>query len=105
MIGVPGTAGFVSKWILVQAALEAGHPGIALWVLASSLLALIYVWKLVGLIYFRGAPERASEGEAPARIMIPAALLMGAVVYFGFFTERSAGIARQAAMQLLGGGG
>ena len=51
LIGVPGTAGFISKWVLVQAALEKGWWPVALLVVASSLLAVIYVWRVIETLY------------------------------------------------------
>ncbi len=52
LIGVPLTVGFVSKWYLVMALLEKGWWPIAVLVLISSLLALIYVWRIIEWIYF-----------------------------------------------------
>ena len=41
--------------------------------------------------------------EAPLGILVPMWLLVGATVFFGIFTGASAGVAEQAAVQLLGG--
>ncbi|MDP4993352.1 MAG: monovalent cation/H+ antiporter subunit D family protein, partial [Burkholderiaceae bacterium] len=43
LIGVPGTAGFISKWYLLLAALEQNLWWLAFLVVASSLLAIMYV--------------------------------------------------------------
>ena len=103
LIGVPLTAGFVSKWYLVLAALEAGAPQIAVMILLSSLLAVIYVWRVVEVAYFQEPPEGAPEiKEAPLSILIPTWVLAGATIYFGIFTEQTAAIARLAAKALLG---
>ena len=45
MIGVPGTVGFISKWYLVTGALERGLWWVAVLILLSSLLALVYIWR------------------------------------------------------------
>jgi multicomponent Na+:H+ antiporter subunit D len=102
LIGVPATSGFVSKWYLVLAALERGSPLIALAILASSLLAAVYVWRVIEVAYFQEPPEDAPRREATALILIPTWILIGASVYFGIFTDWSAGIAEIAAAQLLG---
>ena len=49
LIGVPGTAGFISKWYLITAALEQGSLGIALVavLVISSLMAVVYIWRIV----------------------------------------------------------
>ena len=104
LIGVPATAGFVSKWLLIEAALEQYSLPIALLVLLSSLLALVYVWRVVETAFFREPSERAREAsEAPLSMLIPTWLLLAATVYFGIYTAYSAGVARQAAGAVLGG--
>ena len=102
LIGVPGTAGFVSKWYLVQAALEAGRGGVALLILGSSLLAVVYVWRVVETAYFYAPPASESRAEAPLTLRVPTWILIGASLYFGLFTDWSAGVASQAAAGLLG---
>ena len=102
LIGVPGTAGFVSKWYLVLAALESGANLVAAAILVSSLLAAIYVWRVVEIAYFQEPPADAARAEAPASILVPAWILIGASIYFGLFTSWSARIAQLAAEQLLG---
>ncbi len=84
LIGVPGTAGFASKWALVVAAIGAGLWWVAAIVLASSLLALAYVWKFVEAAYLSAPPAGApARGEAPADVTVPALVLTAAVVAFG----------------------
>ena len=103
LIGVPLTAGFISKWYLLTAALEKGWWFVAALVLISSLLAVVYIWRVVEVAYFQSPPERHSEvTEAPLAMLIPTCVVIGAVLIFGLWTSLSAGIARQAAEVLLG---
>jgi multicomponent Na+:H+ antiporter subunit D len=102
LIGVPATAGFISKLYLIRAALEAGVWPVAALILLSSLLALVYVWRVVEVAYFRPAPEGVERREAPLSMLIPTWLLIGASVVFGVWTSYSAGIASRAAEALLG---
>lgn len=105
MIGVPLTVGFVSKWYLVVGALEAGLWPVAVLILASSLLALIYVWRVVEVAYFREPDVDAPEvSEAPISLLGPIWVLAGATVFFGIFTSLSVGTASAAARMLLGAG-
>jgi len=102
LIGVPGTVGFVSKWYLVLAALERGWSWLAVLVLVSSLLALVYVWRVVELCYFREpSPQLAQAREAPLSMLIPAWLLVAACIYFGLDTAATVGGASRAAQALL----
>lgn len=107
LIGVPLTVGFVSKWYLVLAALEQGMWPIAFLVLLGSLLAVMYVWKLVEAAYFQAPPEgeNARVQEAPLSLLIPAWILILANIYFGIDTSLTIGVAETAASSLLGLGG
>ena len=105
LIGIPGTAGFISKWYLIQAAIEQQHWLIVAVILFGSLLAVVYVWKLVEVMYFKPANEAdiPSVKEAPVLLLIPTWILVIANIYFGFATELTVGTAEQAAKLLLSG--
>lgn len=103
MIGVPLTCGFVSKWYLVSAALEQNSFVIAVLLLLSSLLAVVYVWRVVEVMYFQPPPEGMdTKEEAPLSMLVPTWLMIGATVFFGIQTDWTVGVARQAAEMLLG---
>jgi multicomponent Na+:H+ antiporter subunit D len=104
LIGVPLTAGFISKWYLVQAAIERDFWIAAAAILFGSLLAVIYVWRVVEVMYLRPAPEGAAGGqnEAPLSMLIPTWVLAAASIYFGVETSLNVGVARAAAQFLLG---
>jgi multicomponent Na+:H+ antiporter subunit D len=107
LIGVPLTVGFISKWYLVQAALEQDSWFLAAVVLVGSLLALVYIWRVVEVAYFQPAPEGNDEvtvEEAPLSMLVPTWVLIGASVYFGIDTSLTVGVARRAAAYLIGGG-
>ena len=102
LIGVPATAGFISKWYRVSAALEAGWWPVAVLVLMSSLLAVIYVWRVVEVAYFQEPPEGSEVKEAPLAMLVPTCLLISATIFFGLWGSLSSGMARAAAEMLLG---
>lgn len=105
LIGVPLTAGFVSKWYLILASLEKGLWVIALLVVASSLLALVYVFRVIESAYFRPAPADAPAAEAPLSLLVPAWVLVGGNVWFGIDTSIPVELSRRAAVSLMGFGG
>jgi multicomponent Na+:H+ antiporter subunit D len=105
LIGVPLTVGFISKWYLVLGAVEQGMWIVAFFVLVGSLLALIYVWKVVEAAYFREYIGDLSVREAPLSLLLPMWVLVLANVYFGIDASLTAGVAGEAARALLGGGG
>jgi multicomponent Na+:H+ antiporter subunit D len=113
LIGMPGTAGFISKWYLISAALEEGPVGVVLIVVivAGSLMALGYVWRVVEAAYFRPAVVSAGETASPSAntsneaapwLLTITWLVVAANVYFGLFPDIPLGLSADAAGLLLG---
>jgi len=103
LIGVPLTVGFISKWYLLLALIENGWWFAAVLVLFGSLLAIIYVWRIVEVAYFK---EPLDDGklveEAPLFFLLPIWVLIVANIYFGIDTRFSLQVAQEAAMSLFG---
>jgi len=104
LIGVPLTVGFISKWYLIQASLEKGSWMIAALIVCSSLLAVIYIWRVVEVAYFKQPVGRPKQGiaEAPVSMLVPLWIMTAASVYFGINATITANIADAAAKALLG---
>ena len=103
LIGVPLTVGFISKWYLVLAALERGWWPIAVLILFGSLIAIVYVWRVVEIAYFQPAKNRDSEiKEAPLGLLLPIWLLVAANVYFGIDTRLTLGVSEIVTVTLFG---
>ncbi len=107
LIGLPLTAGFIGKWYLVLAALERGWWPIAPLVVVSSILAFVYIWRVIEVAYLR---EPASGGsgeveEAPLTLLLPTWALALANIWFGIETSINAGGAFEAARGVLAGYG
>lgn len=103
LIGVPLTAGFISKWYLIVAAFERGWWWLALAVLLASLIAVVYVWKVIEAAWFRNLPAAHRDvREAPLSLLVPTWVLVAANLWFGVDTRFSAGLAARAAEWLLG---
>jgi len=108
LIGVPLTAGFISKWYLIQAVLEQGGLGIVLTVLilVSSLMAVVYIWKVVEVAYFREPVDgQAAAGvrEAPLPLLVVLWLLVFANFWFGIDPSLPISLAEQEAAGFFGG--
>ena len=104
IIGTPGTAGFISKWYLAVGALEKGWWWLVFLLVASSLLSVVYIGRVVEVTWFRPASKTAEAArEPPNALLIPSLLLVAATVYFGIETSLSAGLASKAADALLAG--
>ena len=105
LIGIPLTGGFISKWFLLAAALDAGLWWLAAIVVVGSLLAIIYVWRVVEAAYLREPPAgRAAVREAPLSMLLPTLALAFANLWFGVFTAFPIDASQRAAAGLLGAG-
>jgi len=103
LIGIPMTAGFISKWYLILAAFEKGWWYIAVLIVASSLIAIIYVWRVIESAYFREPPDDLTTvSEAPLSLLVPTWILVIGNVYFGIDTSLPVGLAELAAKSLMG---
>ncbi|MFP8875212.1 MAG: proton-conducting transporter membrane subunit, partial [Myxococcota bacterium] len=103
LVGVPGTVGFISKWYLVLGALERSSYWVAFLILVSSLLAAVYVWRVVEVMISEAPEEGGARADAPAPMLFPTWILIGATVFFGLHAEWSVSVASTAANQLFGG--
>ncbi len=87
LIGVPFTAGFVSKFNLVMAAIDRGWLWAAFIIVISSILALIYVGRMIMTAYFQDPPEIngqvVARHEAPLMMLIPLWVLALASLVIG----------------------
>ncbi len=75
LIGVPLTAGFVSKLQLATAAWERGYGWAVGVILFSSILALVYIGRILRVAYFETPPQingvEVLKNEAPLIMLIP----------------------------------
>lgn len=104
LIGVPGTSGFVSKWYLVLGTIEAGRGWLGFLIVASSVIAVLYVGRILEVIWFREPCQRSRDAaEAPVGLLAPTLALAGLTILFGLFASWPVGWSSKAATLLLGG--
>ncbi|WP_076539604.1 monovalent cation/H+ antiporter subunit D family protein [Shewanella sp. UCD-KL21] len=102
LIGVPLTVGFISKWYLLIASVEAGMWPVAVLILLGSLLAIVYIWRIVEMAYFRPPLPGREVKEAPWTFLAPIWVLVIANIYFGIDTRLSVQVAQTASQSLFG---
>jgi multicomponent Na+:H+ antiporter subunit D len=106
LIGIPGTAGFTSKWYLISASLEVGGAGGWLLIgviVIGSLMAVVYIWRVVEAAWFRVPQAEPTEvREAPALMLSVTWLAAAANVYFGLSPWLQTTLASSGARMLLG---
>lgn len=104
LIGTPGTAGFISKWYLAAGAFDKGWWQFVVLIVVSSLIALVYIGRFLEIAWLREpSPEILHASDPPLSILLPLLVLTAAIIYFGFDTQWTAGIAGTVAKALLGG--
>ncbi len=104
LIGVPGTAGFISKWHLIGAAMELGPPGLALVavILISSLMAVVYIWRIVEAACFGAAPADFPDVRVPPLLVTMIWVAAITNIVFGLVPDLPLELSRDAAASLLG---
>lgn len=103
LVGFPLTVGFISKWYLVVAALEQQSWWLVGILIVGSLLALIYIWRVVEVAYLKPAPAGcATRNEAPLSLLIPTWILIAGNIYFGIHTSLTVDVAESASTMLFG---
>jgi len=101
------TAGFISKFNLIAAMLERGWWIAAGLILFSSLMATIYIGRVIEVMLFRQPRTDSSPpggiSEAPAMMLIPLWGLIVLSIGFGIFGNETLSIATAGAEKLLAG--
>ena len=94
LMGVPGLAGFISKWNLASAAVESGNPvayfGIAC-LLLSALLTAIYMLTIVVRAFFPGKDfddSSIKEFKDPNwKMLLPLFVFVFFIIAFGLYSQ------------------
>ena len=77
LTGIPPTAGFTAKFVVILSAVRAGHVGLAVLAVACSVVSAFFYMRVAVLMYMNGPQE-----PAPARLPVAvfAALAVAALV-------------------------
>jgi len=106
MIGIPPTIGFMSKYYLVLGAVEAGQYLAAAVLLIGSLLAVVYIWRVIEIMYSGSHQEETlhTGAEAPLSMLVPVLILAASCLFLGIFVDVPLAIIEPAVTLLLGVG-
>ena len=85
LAGIPGTAGFVGKFLIFSAAVDAGHVWLAILGVLMSVVSVYYYLRVPVLMYMHDpAEETPRVGLDSGEILVLATCALG-VVYLGLF--------------------
>lgn len=79
LMGLPPSGGFLAKWQLLEAAWQLGAWHWVVVVLAGSLLAAAYVFRVVGLVYSRPTPAPSHQDKLAEGLCGSSALALALV--------------------------
>ncbi len=110
IIGVPATAGFITKWFILVGSLEAELYPVFIVLLVSTLLSAVYLLKIIRRAFFdpEAVPESAaavSPGQRRARaqpsldpswfLLLPLLLTAAATIVLGVYPTATLELARE----------
>ena len=109
IVGLPPTAGFVTKWHLVVGALEAKRIPVLLVIVLSTLMSAAYYLPIVGRAFFRqptdsqqqsgagvSSPIASQPGEGSLLILVPLLVTAFLTVALGLYPRPLQELVRQA---------
>ena len=89
VIGLPPTAGFVSKWYMLSGAMEQAHWGAVAVIVGSTLLNAGYYLPIIHRAFFRNSDEgneAHAHGEAPWPMVLALMLTASMTIALFFFS-------------------
>jgi multicomponent Na+:H+ antiporter subunit D len=101
--GVPGTSGFISKFILFNASIGAGIPILALAGVLNSTLSMAYYLRVLIALLSKRTEETIEAHEAPTLMVGVAVVMAVLIIVFGFYPSPIVGFASDASKSLIEG--
>ena len=101
MIGMPFTVGFLSKWYLILGAIEVKKYLVIPVILISSLLSLIYLWRVIEICYGNEI-QKKDISEMPVSMIVPIIIISLLTVFLGIFSEIPLALSKNAVKIILG---
>lgn len=98
LIGIPPTAGFFSKWYLIQGGINSGHYEFVIALLISSLINAVIFFRMIEIAYFGEKPAEGHDhchsddhdsgrSEASASMLIPLLATAALLLAIGIFNQ------------------
>ena len=100
LAGLPLTAGFISKLYLIKASISADGIWIAILILISSALSVVYLWKMIEIMWMREG-RKITINENP-KIYLSLIIITFLNIYFGLDASLVVNGSFEAAEKLIG---
>jgi proton-translocating NADH-quinone oxidoreductase chain N len=83
--GVPPLAGFIAKYLVFTAAIEANLGWLAVIGVLASVVQTAYLLRLVNRMYARAPQEKAIRIKEPKRLLVPIFILVVIIIILGIY--------------------
>jgi len=105
LIGAPLTSGFISKWYLIKASIEADYWIFVSIIVISSVMAIIYIGRIIETAYFKPVDKQTATFDADKRrpylLFLSLVVISFINIYFGVETSLNVNTASQIANELI----
>jgi NADH-quinone oxidoreductase subunit N len=106
LLGFPGTAGFIGKWLILTAAIDAGQVSLAILLVLASVVSAGYYLPVVMAMYMKPAPDGAVAERTSllgaARAVVAVAVVV--LLLFGVWPNRALDVAYRSGGSLVPAG-
>ena len=102
LVGLPLTAGFISKWYLILSLIQSKYWMFTSIVVLTSFMTLFYVWKMIDQAYFK-ENSNGEMFELKKHQFIPIAFLTLLIIYLGVETSLTVGVSQSIAYDIIYG--
>ncbi|MCW4019260.1 MAG: NADH-quinone oxidoreductase subunit N [Candidatus Bathyarchaeota archaeon] len=82
--GVPPLGGFIAKYLVFTAAIEADFAWLAVIGVIMSVVQTAYLFRLINVMYAK-KPKDETRIKEPLKLLIPIFILVGAIIILGLF--------------------
>ncbi|HVP92334.1 MAG TPA: NADH-quinone oxidoreductase subunit N, partial [Acidobacteriota bacterium] len=98
--GVPPLAGFIAKYLVFTAAIEANLGWLAVIGVVASIIQTAYLLRLINYIYARTPKEKENKINEPKRLLVPIFILVVAIIILGIYPTIVLNLIQPATQQL-----
>jgi NADH-quinone oxidoreductase subunit N len=83
--GVPPLAGFIAKYLVFTAAIEANLSWLAVIGVLTSIIQTAYLLRLINCMYAKMPQEKEISIKEPKKLLVPIFILSGAIIILGIY--------------------
>jgi proton-translocating NADH-quinone oxidoreductase chain N len=83
--GVPPLAGFIAKYLVFTAAIEANLSWLAVIGVLTSVIQAAYLLRLINYMYAKTPQEKERKIKEPKKLLVPIFILVAAIIVLGIY--------------------